>query len=118
MDKDEKRKFWRKLLGYKIGEKVTITYEIPSTYEVPRRKTDGNIVDVKMIGVAEVFLSGTIVGFKRDTLVLQTADKVRINLDEKRILDARVASKEDQKDLRLRWGESLESYLKRTYKSK
>jgi len=106
MDQIEKKRFWRKLLGYKIGEEVVVTYETTASFAdgIPRKGT--------------IFISGKVVEITKDAIILESLKNVRIKLLESKILDVRTATKADMKKLHLNWGETLESYLKRIKQEK
>lgn len=66
-----KRKLWRKVLGYQIGEKITLRYLPPDKYRKRR------------MGIPKILIRGTIVEIYPNTIVIETKDGLRIHLSER-----------------------------------
>lgn len=99
MEEKDTKKFWRKLLGYKIGEEITVTYEV-EVYAPNNKVFKGDIL-----------VSGKVSRFLENKVVIESWNGVCVNLEEDRIKDVREATMEDKKELKLTWGGHLGSIL-------
>lgn len=71
LTEQERKRLWRKILGYRIGETVRISYLIPVTF-------NGN-----RIGETHVFVEGRIVEIGKEEIKLQQEDGTTIILKER-----------------------------------